>query len=214
MAFVKAIDPRNILAFSAAYNLFSRFMGGKARRTLINDYVKAKAGDKILDIGCGPGNVLAFLPTSVDYTGADIDPTYIETARQKYGDRGTFICQIVDKTLFPDAEVFDIVLASGLVHHLSDTEAHALFETAKHILKKGGRLITLDGCFTKDQSPIAKLILSQDRGEHVRHREAYEAIAHASFRNVKTSVHHNLSRLPYTHLIMECVKSGDATTSS
>ena len=213
MAFVKAIDPRNMLALSAAYNLFSRFMGGKARRVFANKYVNAKAGDKILDIGCGPGNVLAILPEQVDYTGADIDPTYIETARQTYGNRGTFICQMVDKALFPDKEIFDIVIASGLVHHLSDTEAHALFETAKHVLKKGGRLVTLDGCYTKDQSPIAKLILSKDRGEYVRHREAYEAIAHASFSHIKTTIHHNLSRLPYTHLIMECVKSGDDTSS-
>ena len=99
----------------------------------------------------------------------------------------------------------------GVLHHLDDHEASELFSIALSALKPGGRLITLDGVYAPRQSPIARFLLSKDRGEYVREQSAYETLAHKSFSTVKSSIIHNLTApIPYTHLIMECTAAATA----
>jgi hypothetical protein len=93
------------------------------------------------------------------------------------------------------------------VHHLDDEEARQLFQIGYDALKPGGKLVTADGVWTKDQSAAAQWLLARDRGEYVRSEPEYMGIASQVFRNVKPSVRHDLLRVPYTHLILECVRS-------
>ena len=67
----------SILSLSAGYRRFSRAIRGRAWETYLAEYVKPVRGEKVLDIGCGPADILAQLP-DVDYTGLDISPDYIE----------------------------------------------------------------------------------------------------------------------------------------
>ena len=203
---ISNLSIRSILAIPAVYNLFSRIVGGESgRRSFVENYVKAKSGDRVLDIGCGPGSVLEYLP-DVDYLGFDMSPQYIEAAKERFGNRGKFYCSRVSQETAGES-CFDIVIASGVVHHLDDNEAIQLFELAKTTLKPGGRLVTLDGCYVEGQSFIAKYMLSKDRGEFVRPLEAYKTIAHKVFQDVKMTIRHDLLKpIPYTHLIMECTR--------
>ena len=69
------------------YNYFQDLIGGnRLRKWFIDTHVRAKAGDKVIDIGCGPGQILPWLPP-VEYIGFDVNPSYIASAQQKYGDR-------------------------------------------------------------------------------------------------------------------------------
>ena len=55
------------------YNLLQDAIGGNAlRRRFIRHHVRAKPGDKVIDIGCGPAQILPWLP-EVDYLGLDIN---------------------------------------------------------------------------------------------------------------------------------------------
>ena len=179
----------------------------KSQPIFINQYVKPKIGDRILDIGCGPGNILDHLP-QVDYFGFDFDPTYIESATRHYGHRGQFFCQRVSeaKVFLEQPESFDIVIAIGVLHHLDDAEAIQLLEIARRALKKGGRLVTYDGCYVVGQSRTAKYLLSRDRGQFVRDEKGYTGLAKARFDQVRVSIRHDLLHIPYTHILMECVK--------
>ena len=59
------------------YNLFQDAIGGNAlRRKFIQSHVRAKAGDKVIDIGCGPGQILPWLP-KVEYVGLNVNRSYI-----------------------------------------------------------------------------------------------------------------------------------------
>src|SRR6266446_6274626 len=79
------------LSFPLLYNLFQDIIGGNAlRRRFIRDHVRAKDGDRVIDIGCGPAQILPWLP-KVDYLGFDVNPAYIASARRKYRDKGTFV---------------------------------------------------------------------------------------------------------------------------
>lgn len=52
-------------------------------------YLRPEPGYSILDIGCGPGDILQYLP-SINYVGFDINRKCIEAARRRFGDKGTF----------------------------------------------------------------------------------------------------------------------------
>ena len=108
--------------------------------------------------------------------------------------------------MHPLAGRFDIVLARAILHHLSDKEAAALFGTARRHLRKGGVLVTYDPVYVPDQSPIARYIISRDRGQHVRTPEEYAGLAAEEFSSIEANVVRGLSKLPYTHFIMQCVK--------
>jgi SAM-dependent methyltransferase len=196
---------RAILNFPTLYNLFSRIIASNTRVIYVGKYIRPKKSDRILDIGCGTGDILSHLP-DVDYFGLDINQAYIEHAKKRFLNQGQFLTAKIDKEMAKKYSLadFDIVLATGVLHHLNDDEAATLFETAKAALKTGGRLITLDGCFLGKQSRITRFILSKDRGKYVRTKEAYLSLAQKSFTNVQVSIHHDLLRIPFTHIIMEC----------
>jgi len=196
----------SILARPEIYLLFSRLVGGiQVYRTLIRDHLRPEPGYKLLDIGCGPAHILNLLD-QVDYTGFDLSPKYIEMAKKQHNGRGQFFCRKVSLDAWPHHSEFDLVLASGVVHHLSDSEAHELFDLARSVLKPGGRLVTLDGCYVEGQSTVARYLLSRDRGKFVRTQSAYEALATKVFPSVKTTIHHRLINIPYTHIILECAR--------
>ena len=196
---------KSILAHSALYSLFQDCIGAsKFRKLLAESYVRGKSGDRVLDIGCGTGNILEHLK-GLDYHGFDMNAVYIERARKKYGKAGQFTCgNVVTADIEPKS--FDVVLASGILHHLSDEETQSLFRLAASVLKPGGRLVTLDGCYAQNQSRIARYLISKDRGEYMRNQEEYYRLASKVFSEIKTSLRHDLLRIPYTLLIMEMAK--------
>lgn len=199
-----SFDPRSLLAWPRVYSLFRRFVGRDSARTVYaRQHLRLKPGDRVLDLGCGPADILAFLP-AVRYVGYDESAAYIARARERFGARGEFHCRALGDDLAVPPATFDVVIAHGLLHHLDDDAAGMLFRVAKRGLRAGGRLVTFDGCFTEDQSTTARLVLSADRGRHVRTRDAYERLARGEFGEVRSFVRHDLIRLPYTHLIMEC----------
>jgi cyclopropane fatty-acyl-phospholipid synthase-like methyltransferase len=195
---------RSLLSIPDIYSLFGLLIGGSScRTTFVREYVRPNRGDRILDIGCGPGDILPYLP-DVKYTGFDASQEYIRAAKERFGEQATFICEQVSTTTVKERSSFDIVLAVGIIHHLDDAEALQLFHLAKVVLKPGGRLITFDGVFVPDQSPCARYIISKDRGQNVRTKEGYLAIASQIFSNISVSIRHDLLRIPYTHIVIEC----------
>jgi SAM-dependent methyltransferase len=201
---IKLKKIRSVLAIPNIYRLFIRIVAKRSKQlAFIEEYARPKAGDKILDIGCGTADILEYLP-DVDYLGLDVEQRYIDAAVKRYGNRGKFICRKISSDAIREPSSFDIVLAKGVLHHLNDEEAVQLFELARNTMKPEGRLITMDGCYDKGRSKLEHFILSMDRGKHVRTREEYYTIASKVFPNVKASIRHDLLRIPYTHIIMEC----------
>lgn len=112
----------SLLEFPAVYRLFATAIGGKFRDRYVAEYVQPQAGDRILDIGCGPGDILDHLP-DVRYLGVDMNARYIAAARKRFGNLGEFRCESATETVLREPASFDLVMANGVLHHLDDSEA-------------------------------------------------------------------------------------------
>jgi cyclopropane fatty-acyl-phospholipid synthase-like methyltransferase len=197
---------RPILDRPFFYELYHNIIGaGYRSRVLIEEYIRPHPGDRILDIGCGPGNILPYLP-ECDYLGIDASESYIKSARLRYSHRGQFVCKRVSHHNVHEFGTFDIVLALGLVHHLNDAEANDLFRLAYTALKPGGHLITMDGCYLPGQSAAKRYFLSRDRGRYIRSREEYIRLAQVWFDKVTPYLREDVLRIPYTTLFLDCMR--------
>ena len=73
---------RAILSHPLVYSTLQSLMGAhSSRKSFVGNYVKPFPGMRILDIGCGPADILAYLP-QVSYSGFDISQDYIDQARK------------------------------------------------------------------------------------------------------------------------------------
>jgi SAM-dependent methyltransferase len=199
------IDPRRAIAIPAVYRSLQSLIGlPDSTSRVVNEILKLKAGERVLDIGCGPCTLFQHMPP-IDYIGMDMSEEYIASARAAYGDKGRFLVSAVsDDTSFEEIGKFDLIMALGLLHHVDDAVASSLFRAAKTALKPGGRVVTVDNVFVPEQSLAARMLIKMDRGRHVRDREGYSRIAAGHFEKVEVTILHDLLRIPYTHIIMEC----------
>ena len=197
---------RAILSHPAIYSTFQYLMGAhQARTRFVKNSVRPHAGMRILDIGCGPGDVLAYLP-DVDYCGFDISEAYIERANRRFGSRGKFYAQALAASDVDGLPPCDVVLATGLLHHLDDEAAVHVLQLASRALKPGGRLLTVDPCVEPGQNPIARFLVTHDRGRNVRNKAGYASLASAVFKSPRVEVRHQ-AWIPYTHCLMECART-------
>lgn len=196
---------RAILSSPRAYDFTQNLLGAeRARSRLLRDHLRPEAGQRLLDIGCGTARILAHLPETVAYMGVDLSERYILAARHEYKDRGEFECVDIGRTDSERFRGFDLALATGLLHHLDDDEAHRMLQIASDALRPGGRLVTIDPCFADGQSTIARYVIERDRGRNVRTAAGYRDLARNVFTDVRVHVRSDMLRIPYTHAILEC----------
>jgi len=97
-----------------------------------------KSGDKILEIGCGIGTVVAELTKQgCDIVGTDISRVAIEYGRRKY--EGVRLeVQPAEELPYEDA-AFDVVLSFDLFEHIARIDRHV--EQVHRVLRSGGRYL-------------------------------------------------------------------------
>ncbi len=140
-----------VIHWARLYDLANRLCGfGEGRHKLALDLAGIASGERVLDIGCGPGTLAILAARRVgpegEVHGIDPSPEMIELAEKKVanaGVRARFQTGVAERLPFPD-ESFDLVLSSLMLHHLpDDVKTQALKEVAR-VLKPGGRLLAVD----------------------------------------------------------------------
>jgi SAM-dependent methyltransferase len=197
---------RAILQNPWVYEFFQFALGASiVRRRFVDRHVRPRKGDRILDIGCGPAELLRFMP-GVEYVGFDPSPDYIARAKQRFAGQGEFFAKYFDQKDADALAPFDIIIVSAVLHHMDDEDARKLFEMLRPILKPGGRVVTLDPVFIPQQNPIARKLIAMDRGQNVRSQEGYVGLAKDTFQHVEGVLAHRVFP-PYTHWIMSARQS-------
>ena len=201
---------KQVLKSPAIYQLYQE-LGGffGARVEAIRDYLSLRPGMRIIDIGCGPGHIVKYLPRGIDYIGLDIDEPSIAYAQSHFGARGRFMARFFDDAAARELGPADVVMMNGVMHHIGDADLAATLATIEAALKPDGVLFTLDGCYEPGQSRLAKWLLDNDRGVHVRPAEGYRRLIADRFGAVDMHVRDDLSRLPYTFAICVARKAAE-----
>lgn len=166
----------------------------------VRQVVQPHSGQRILDVGCGTASILARL-AFVDYVGIDHNEEYIEAARRRFGDKGSFHCKDINDLDLETYGAFDTVLLLGVLHHLDDWEIQGLLKALSGVVRTSSRIISIDPAFCKNQHVLARIFARLDRGRYVRHPDRYQALLESHFDIDTAIVRHDLLKLPYTHAI-------------
>ena len=178
---------------------------GKARKIIAADYLKVRAGDHVIDVGCGTGEMIKSLPVGVRYVGFDLSEPYIRSARSQFGAQGRFECADVAYSRNLNLPAADVAYAIGLLHHLDDDQVVDLLRSLAEIIKPGGRVITVDPTLFDGQNRVAAFVAKRDRGRNVRSPSEYAVLARSVFPYAKHEVRNDLLRIPYSHCIVEMI---------
>jgi ubiquinone/menaquinone biosynthesis C-methylase UbiE len=148
---------------ASQYDICARLMGMGVNRPnsrMIVEMAKIEPGDKVLDVGCGTGNLTLtakiYAGASGSAYGIDASPEMIDVARKKAkrsGSAAVFEVGLVEKIAYPDA-TFDVVISRLVIHHLPDDLKRRAFAEIFRVLKPGGRF------FLADFNPSAYSVLS------------------------------------------------------
>ena len=100
---------RGSMASPGIHSKVTLFLRGKnTTQYFFDQYTCPKNGDKILDTGCGTGDISDFLP-NVDSYGFDSNQSYANMAKARFNNREKFSHRAV--SLSPEEHKFDIILA-------------------------------------------------------------------------------------------------------
>ena len=181
---------------SGVYRLLNRPWGytflmiasraGAGRREFFKRHADIPAGSRVLEIGCGHGKNIEYMPEGVEYTGCDPNPEYIQHAQDRYSTQGRFLCLSAEDFAQHRLGEFDIVLVVSVLHHLDDTQVLALAAGARAALRAGGRLLVWEPCWTPSQGWVDRIMLSLDRGRFVRTADGYSVLLGRSFGSIHT----------------------------
>jgi ubiquinone/menaquinone biosynthesis C-methylase UbiE len=131
------------------YDVMAKLLGADAARALFVEQAACRAGERVLEIGCGTGSLLLLVkkaqPTA-DVVGLDPDPNALAIARRKARRAGVELSLdqgFADALPYPDAS-FDRVLSSFMFHHLSRDVKEKTLREVRRVLKPGGRFHMVD----------------------------------------------------------------------
>jgi 2-polyprenyl-3-methyl-5-hydroxy-6-metoxy-1,4-benzoquinol methylase len=158
----KALDADDYDAMWRRLEDFLRFNpGARSRRRLVLRALRRHAAEatEILDVGCGLGEMVAFLSDeleSVRFTGIDFSPGAIESCRRRLPAHRWAVADVVADDL---PQPFDAVICSELLEHLDEPET-ALVRIASTLAPGGTIVVTV---------PNGKVFDTERAVGHVRH---------------------------------------------
>lgn len=172
------------------------YLGGARRyRSKLLDLAGVEPGEKVLDVGCGPGRLVLAACDRVglqgEAHGIDPSPEMIERAKQNAGKAGLpakFTIAAAEDLPFEDGR-FDVVTSTLVIHHLTGDELkQKAFKEIRRVLKVGGRLLVVDfGVMPPESRGLLARALMSHHGD-AGNRSYPEFFKTAGFTDVEAGV--------------------------
>lgn len=189
------------------YEIIQRLSGRDNAIKRVLKEINIQSKSSLLDIGCGTGELLKFLPSDICYTGIDLSKEYIDSAKSKFP-QNNFYCCSCDNINIDEKQKFKYVFAFGLFHHIDDAIFDITLLKVQSILdEKDGVFILFEPCYLEQQSKISKFVMGKDRGAHIRTQNEWEYLFKTRFPNCKSQIFQNLYRIPYRHILLKGYKN-------
>jgi ubiquinone/menaquinone biosynthesis C-methylase UbiE len=137
-----------LIHWARFYDLSTGLLGRRGRRlrAMVADDLKLHPGDRVLDVGCGPGRLAMAFAERVapqgSVEGVDASPEMINRASSQARKRGVpanFRVGYAQQLPFEDA-TFDAVACTLALHHVAQDDQLTAVEEMYRVLKPGGRL--------------------------------------------------------------------------
>ena len=172
----------------------------RTRRALATSALAPRPGERLLDVGCGPGFHAAELVEAVGESGfvigVDTSETMLAVATDRNADRANVEFRVGDAVGLPVADAsVDGVVAVQVYEYVVDVAA-ALAE-AFRVLKPGGRLVVVDvdwstvSWYSNQPERMRNMLSVWD--QHLAHQALPQTLAHdittAGFIDVETAGH-------------------------
>ena len=137
--------------------------------TLVAEKVFLQPGEKILEVGCGPGGfLLPLYQQGYAVAGIDYAESLLEICREMMPN-GTFLAVEARSLQFED-QAFDVIISTSVFHYFDDHEyAESVVREISRCLRKGGRGAILD---LNDAAKREEFM--EQRYAHCGSREEYE----------------------------------------
>jgi SAM-dependent methyltransferase len=110
---------------------------------------QVKGGERVLDLGCGPGVFTALLARAVGESGqvfaADVEPEMVQACEERIealGFTNVAVGRSEENAIPLPAGSVDLVFACHLLHELQDPAA--LLAEVRRVLRPGGRLAAVE----------------------------------------------------------------------
>lgn len=135
---------------------------------------------KILDVGCGTG-VLANMFNPQNYLGFDFDYDSVLRAKKAYPKYRFIEADVVKPSL--GKKGFDLVLISGVLHHLDDSDLNSALKAIKLHLNKSGKLIIVEAIPPIFRwNVIGHILRNMDQGHNIRNLVNYVRLIKKHFK--------------------------------
>jgi arsenite methyltransferase len=169
---------------SAQLEAIYQIRDARRRRRLVRDALRASPGERVLDVGCGPGfycvEIADEVGTSGSVVGLDTSPAMLALARRRCAAHANVDLREGDAGALPvEAGAFDAAVCVQVLEYVDDATA-ALVEIGR-ALRPGGRVVVWDidwatlSIHAEDDARAARVLRAWD--QHLAHRSLPRTLA-------------------------------------